>query len=87
MSETEIQNVALFILENNLTIRKTASIYKMPKSTLHYNVTRKLVNINYKLYVRLHKYLQNNFNEKHIRGGLATKNKYKKQKKTIYHKN
>ena len=81
MSETEIQNVANYILENNLTIRKTASIYNMPKSTLHYNVTRKLININYNLYLKLHRYLQNNFNEKHIRGGMATKNKYKKQSK------
>jgi len=80
MSETEIENVANFILDNNLTIRKTASIYNMPKSTLHYNVTRKLININYNLYLKLHRYLQNNFNEKHLRGGLATKNKYKKLK-------
>lgn len=85
MSESEIQNVALYIMENNLTIRKTANIYQMPKSTLHYNVTKKLININYNLYLKLHKYLQNNFNEKHIRGGLATKNKYKKQKNK-YHK-
>lgn len=87
MSELEIQNVACFIMDNNLTIRKTASIYNMPKSTLHYNVTKKLININYNLYVKLHKFLQNNFNEKHIRGGLATKNKYKKEKKRKYHKN
>lgn len=80
MSENEIINVANYILDNNLTIRKTAKIYKMPKSTLHYNVTRKLININYNLYLKLHRYLQNNFNEKHIRGGIATKNKYKKSK-------
>lgn len=84
MNEIEIQNVANFILDNNLTIRKAAKIYNIPKSTLHYNVTKKLVNINYNLYLKLHKYLQINFNEKHIRGGLATKNKYKnKNKNTI----
>lgn len=78
MSENEIINVANYILENNMTIRKTAKIYNVPKSTLHYNVTKKLIEINYNLYLKLHKYLQQNFNEKHIRGGLATKNKYKK---------
>lgn len=86
MSETEILNMANYILEKQLTIRKAAKIYNIPKSTLHYNVTRKLININYNLYLKLHRYLQANFNEKHIRGGLATKNKYKSQKR-LYHKN
>ena len=70
MSENEIINLANFILDNNLTIRKTAKIYNMPKSTLHYNVTKKLIEINYNLYLKLHRYLQQNFKEKHIRGGI-----------------
>lgn len=76
MNENEIIKLANFILDNNLTIRKAASFYNTPKSTLHYNVTKKLIEIDYNLYLKLHKYLQQNFKEKHIRGGLATKNKY-----------
>lgn len=86
MSENEIINLANFILDNNLTIRKTAKIYNMPKSTLHYNVTKKLIEINYNLYLKLHRYLQQNFKEKHIRGGMATKHKYQQKTKMIHHK-
>ena len=78
MSEKEIINIANYILEKNLTIRSAGKIFNTPKSTLHYNVTNKLREIDYKLYLKLHKYLQKNFNEKHIRGGLATKKKYQK---------
>ncbi len=78
MSETEIINLANYILDYKLTIRGAGKVFCIPKSTLHYNVTTKLKEIDYGLYFKLHKYLQNNFNEKHIRGGLATKKKYKK---------
>lgn len=81
MSEQEIEFVAEFMLENNLTIRKSAKIFNLPKSTLHYNVTKKLESFNFLLYKKLHNFLQNNFNEKHIRGGQSTKNKYLNLKK------
>lgn len=87
MNENEIQYLANYIIDNKSTIRKTAKIFNIPKSTLHYNVTKKLINLNYVLYSKLHKFLQSNFNEKHIRGGMATKNKYKKLKKDITIKN
>ncbi|MBE5745702.1 MAG: stage III sporulation protein D [Clostridiales bacterium] len=81
MNDTQILQLANFILDNKLTIRKTAKIYNIPKSTLHYYVAKKLIEINYNLYLKLHRYLQQNFKEKHIRGGMATKNKYKNNKK------
>lgn len=81
MGENEIINIANYIFDNKLTIRAGAKIFNVPKSTLHYNVSKKLINIDYGLYLKLHNYLQENFNEKHLRGGEATKQKYKK-----YHK-
>ena len=81
MGETEIINLANYILDYKLTIRGAGKIFSIPKSTLHYNVTTKLKDIDYALYAKLHKYLQQNFKEKHIRGGEATKKKYKKEKK------
>lgn len=78
MTEKDILFITNYILENKLTIRKAGSIFNIPKSTLHYNVTIKLKEIDYILYFKLHKYLQQNFREKHIRGGNATKMKYKK---------
>lgn len=82
MSEKEIEFMANFILENNLTIRGAGKQFNVPKSTLHYNVTKKLKEFNEGLYFKLHKYLQNNFNIKHLRGGKSTKEKYAK----LYHK-
>lgn len=78
MSEQEIEFVANFMLDNNLTIRKAGKIFNIPKSTLHYNLTKKLESFNYSLFKSLHDFLQINFNEKHIRGGESTKNKYLK---------
>lgn len=82
MSEIEIENLANFILDNRLTIRATGKIFTIPKSTIHYNVTKKLKSFNYTLYLKLHVYLQENFKEKHIRGGKSTQEKYKK----LHHK-
>ncbi|MGN1208441.1 MAG: sporulation transcriptional regulator SpoIIID [Christensenellales bacterium] len=83
MSEKEIEFVANFILEKNLTIRDAGKIFNVPKSTLHYNVTKKLKQFDAELYLKLHAYLQKNFSEKHLRGGNSTKEKYKK----LNHKN
>lgn len=82
MTDNEIISVANFMLSNNLTIRGAGKFYNIPKSSIHYNVTVRLKKINYNLYLKLHKYLQKNFAEKHLRGGEATKQKYK----NIYHK-
>lgn len=82
MSEKEIENVANFILDNRLTIRSAGKVFGIAKSTLHYNVTKKLKSFNGSLYLKLHAYLQENFNEKHIRGGKSTQEKYK----NLHHK-
>ena len=82
MSENEIERVANVMLDENLTIRSAAQKFNIPKSTLHYNVTKKLKSFNFNLYINLHDFLQKNFSEKHIRGGKSTQEKYKK----LYHK-
>ena len=64
MSEQEIEFVANFMLDNNLTIRKAGKIFNIPKSTLHYNLTKKIESFNYSLFKSLHDFLQINFNEK-----------------------
>ena len=67
---------ATHIGETHDTIRKTAKIYGYSKSTVHNDVSIKLKKIDYDLYLKIQKILQENFAEKHIRGGLATKLKY-----------
>ncbi|MDD4351017.1 MAG: sporulation transcriptional regulator SpoIIID [Clostridia bacterium] len=74
--------LANYVLDNKSTIRNTAKYFLMAKSTVHYDLSYRLKKIDYPLYLEVAKLLQLNFNEKHLRGGQATKNKYKKQQKT-----
>lgn len=53
-------------------------MFKTSKSTVHNDVSNKLKKSNYALYKKVQIVLKNNFNEKHIRGGNATKMKYEK---------
>lgn len=71
-----VLNEANHINETHDTIRKTAEIYGMSKSTVHNDMAVKLRWIDNALYLQTRKILQENFEEKHIRGGQATKKKY-----------
>lgn len=70
--------LAKHILESGDTVRQTAFIFGISKSTVHYDVSYRLKKIDYNLYKNVNKILEKNFNEKHIRGGNSTKNKYLK---------
>ena len=74
-----IVTVAEHILNTHDTIRKTAEKYGFSKSTIHNDVSVKLKNIDYALYVKIKEILNANFAEKHIRGGEATRRKYEKK--------
>lgn len=76
MRDSNLEYFANFILENKITIREASLRLNIPKSTLHYKVTKNLKEQNPALYNILHQYLKNNFDEKHIRGGEATKKKW-----------
>ncbi len=73
------EQFARFIIENKTTIRKTADYFHYSKSTVHNDVSNNLPLFNYELYIETKKILNDNFAQKHIRGGLATKRKYEKQ--------
>ncbi len=70
--------VATHIYQTHDTIRKTATIYGLSKSTIHHDVSTKLKNIDFCLFLKVKKILDENFSQKHIRGGEATKHKYSK---------
>ena len=72
--------LAKYLIENNSTVRETAKIFGISKSTVHKDVTEKLSKINYDLFLKVENVLQKNKSERHIRGGEATKNKYKRVK-------
>lgn len=78
------EEFATYIIENNSTIRKTAEIFKISKSTVHNDIGKKLAYQNYDMYVKVKKILIKNFNEKHIRGGFATKMKYGNKKRWLF---
>ena len=72
---------AEYILTHNCTIRNAASFFGYSKSTVHNDISKKLKKNNYNLYKRVKRVLENNFLQKHIRGGNATKMLYKNIKK------
>lgn len=74
---------AWYIIENNATIRATAKKFNVAKSTVHYDLKHRLKFYNNDLYLKVREVLVNNFNEKHIRGGLATRQKYLQEKDAV----
>ena len=67
---------AYYIINNNATIRETAYIFKMGKSTVHKDVTERLPRVNKNLAEATREVLDVNKSERHIRGGMATREKY-----------
>ena len=69
---------AEYIIEKKATVRETAKVFHVGKSTVHKDVTERLKEIDKDLYLEVRKVLSVNLAERHLRGGLATKRKYKK---------
>ena len=68
--------IANYIIENNATVRQTAKAFGISKSTVHKDVSERLGQINPGLAAEARKVLDLNKSERHIRGGLATREKY-----------
>lgn len=65
-----------YIIENGATVRSAAKKFGVSKSTVHMDVSKRLKRINPALYGQVKKILEVNKAQRHIRGGLATKEKY-----------
>ena len=74
--EERAMEIAHYIIENNATVRQTAKAFGISKSTVHKDVAERLSQINPALANEVRKVLDVNKSERHIRGGLATKEKY-----------
>ena len=74
--EERVINIANYIIENNATVRQTAKKFGISKSTVHKDVTERIVQINPTLAAEARKVVDVNKSERHIRGGMATKEKY-----------
>ena len=68
--------LALYFINNKSTVRKTAEKFLISKTAVHNILTKKLPKVNYSLFVDVKKIFEENKQQKHIRGGLATKLKY-----------
>ena len=70
-------DLALYIIETKATVRSAAKKFGISKSTVHKDLSERLEAINRPLYLQVKKVLEQNKAERHIRGGLATRMKYK----------
>lgn len=78
MIKQRILQEAYYILEKNATIRQTATVFSVSKSTVHKDVSTRLKHVDYNLYKKVKCVLDDNFAQKHIRGGIATQQKFQK---------
>ena len=69
--------LALYIIENNTTVRGAAKKFGISKSTVHKDIQDRLPSFNRPLYTQVKQVLDENKAQRHIRGGLATRKKYK----------
>lgn len=76
-----VLDCAEYILQNDATIRGAAKAFCVSKSTVHKDVSERLLEIDKNLFDRVKTVLDKNLSERHIRGGIATKNKFKRQAK------
>lgn len=74
--EERAVEIANYIIETKATVRQTAKKFGVCKSTVHKDVTERLVRLNPSLASQARSVLDLNKSERHIRGGLATREKY-----------
>ena len=70
---------ANYMIENQSTIREVAKLVGVSKSTIHRDFIWLLPQLNEKLYLKVKEVMDINKSERHIRGGIATKRKWKKE--------
>ena len=68
---------ALYLIENRTTVRAAAKKFGISKSTVHKDLSERLPVYNRTLYLQVKEILEENKAQRHIRGGLATRRKYK----------
>ncbi len=75
--EQRTMEIANYIVERNATVRQTAKQFGISKSTVHKDVSQRIVQLSPSLAEQVRLVLDHNKSERHIRGGLATREKYR----------
>ncbi|MCR4963113.1 MAG: sporulation transcriptional regulator SpoIIID [Firmicutes bacterium] len=78
--EQRVLEIGNYIIESGSTVRQTAQVFGVSKSTVHKDVTERLPLLNELIAARVRDILDNNKAERHLRGGEATRQKYLRQK-------
>lgn len=81
-SDERPRRLAQYLIEQKSTVRSTAAVFGVSKSTVHKDVSSRLLRIDPVLYREVQAVLATNKSERHIRGGNATKLKYETAKRT-----
>ena len=74
--EERVLELAHYIISTNATVRTAAPKFRVSKSTVHKDITERLLELNPSLAAEVKTVLENNKAERHLRGGMATKEKY-----------
>lgn len=77
--EERAQSLALYIIENRTTVRAAAQKFGISKSTVHKDISERLPLFDRALYLQVKEVLDENKAQRHIRGGVATRKKYRGQ--------
>ena len=77
--QKRVLEISNYIIESSATVRQTANVFGVSKSTVHKDVTERLPQINELIAKRVRNILDTNKAERHLRGGEATKQKYLQQ--------
>ena len=72
--------LAVYMIETGATVRTTAQHFGISKSTVHKDLSCRLKQLNGELYIQVRQILDLNKQERHIRGGMATKRKYQNKR-------
>ena len=76
--DERVKAISEFIIDNNATVRGAAGVFGISKSSVHKDVSDRVKRLDPALSEEVKKVLELNKNERHIRGGEATRTKYKK---------
>ncbi|MGI5824287.1 MAG: sporulation transcriptional regulator SpoIIID [Bacillota bacterium] len=77
--QKRVLEIGNYIIESSATVRQTARVFGVSKSTVHKDVTERLPLINAAVAAQVKNVLECNKAERHLRGGMATKLKYEKE--------
>lgn len=77
--QKRVLEISNYIIKSSATVRQTASVFGVSKSTVHKDVTERLPQINASVAEQVKQVLECNKAERHLRGGMATKLKYERE--------